>query len=93
MLLSAACLLAGCAYPVTRTDQGAAAGMFFFPGASADARVVIDGNDAGPASQYDGTKQYLSVEPGTHQIALSSGGQMVLNKKYYVGSGSRVAVK
>jgi hypothetical protein len=93
MLLGAACFLAGCAYPVTKTEQGAAAGMLFFPGASADARVVVDGADAGPAGQYDGTKQYLSVEPGTHQIALSSGGQTILNKKYYVGSGSRVAVK
>lgn len=93
MLISAACLLASCAYPVQRTEQGAAAGLLFFPGAAADARVLVDGTDAGAASQYDGTKQYLSVAPGTHQIAISSGGRMVSDKKYYVGSGSRVAVQ
>ena len=87
------CILAGCAYPIAKTEQGAAAGLVFFPGASADARVSIDGVDAGSASQYDGAKQYLSVPPGTHQIALSAGGQVVLDKKYYVGSGSRVAVQ
>jgi len=86
-------LLSACAYPVQRTEQGAAAGLLFFPGASPDARVLVDGSDAGAASQYDGTKQYLSVPPGTHQIAVSSGGRVVLDKKYYVGSGSRVAVQ
>lgn len=93
MIAGAACLLSACAYPVQRTEQGAAAGLLFFPGASADARVLVDGSDAGAASQYDGTKQYLSVPPGTHQIAVSSGGRVVLDKKYYVGSGSRVAVQ
>jgi hypothetical protein len=93
MIAGAIYLLAGCAYPVQRTEQGAAAGLLFFPGAGTDARVLIDGADAGAASQYDGTKQYLSVAPGTHQIAVSSGGRVVLDKKYYVGSGSRVAVQ
>jgi hypothetical protein len=93
MITAAAWLLASCAYPVERTEQGAAAGLLFFPGASSDARVLVDGADAGAAVQYDGTKQYLSVAPGTHQIAVSSGGRVVLDKKYYVGSGSRVAVQ
>jgi hypothetical protein len=93
VMLGVACLVAGCAYPVARTEQGASPGQVFFPGASADARVSIDGADAGPASQYDGIKQSLSVKPGTHQIAVSSGGQIVLNKKYYVDAGARVAVQ
>jgi hypothetical protein len=93
MIAGASCLLVGCAYPVQQTEQGAPAGLLFFPGAAADARVLIDGTDAGAASQYDGTRQYLSVAPGTHQVAVSSGGRMVLNKKYYVGSGSRVAIQ
>jgi len=93
IIAGASCLLIGCAYPVQRTEQGAAAGLLFFPGASTDARVLVDGSDAGAASQYDGTKQYLSVPPGTHQIAVSSGGRVILDKKYYVGSGSRVAVQ
>lgn len=93
MITGAACLLASCAYPIQHTEQGAAAGLLFFPAAAADARVLVDGTDAGAASQYDGTKQYLSVAPGTHQIAISSGGRVVSDKKYYVGSGSRVAVQ
>lgn len=93
MIAGVACQLASCAYPVQRTEQGAAAGLLYFPGASTDARVLVDGSDAGPASQYDGTKQYLSVPPGTHQIAVNSGGRVVLDKKYYVGSGSKVAVQ
>jgi hypothetical protein len=92
-ILVLACLAAGCVYPVARTEQGAAPGQVFFPGAAADARVSIDGADAGPASQYDGTKQYLSVNPGTHQIAVSSGGRVVLDKKYYVDAGAKVAVQ
>ena len=93
IIAGASCLLIGCAYPVQQTEQGAAAGLLFFPGVATDTRVLVDGTDAGAASQYDGIKQYLSVLPGTHQIALSSGGHLVLDKKYYVGSGSRVAIQ
>ncbi len=93
LIAGATLLLASCAYPVQQTEQGAAVGLLFFPGASADARVLIDGADAGAASMYDGTKQYLSVAPGTHQIAISSGGRVVFDKKYYVGAGSRMAVQ
>lgn len=85
-------LLAGCAYPQSRTDQGTEAGYLYFPGAPADARVLVDGSDAGAAGAFDG-KQVLSVPQGTHRVELVAAGRSLLNKRYYVNAGARVAVQ
>lgn len=85
-------LLAGCAYPQSRTDQGAEAGYLYFPGAPVDARVIVDGSDAGAAGAFDG-KQVLSIPQGTHRVELVAAGRSILNKRYYVNSGARVAVQ
>ena len=85
-------LLAGCTYPSSRTDQGAEPGYLFFPNAPADARVIVDGSDAGAASTFTG-KQVLSVPQGTHRVELVAGGRSLLNKRYYVNAGARVAIQ
>ena len=92
VFLGAAVLLAGCAYPNSQTDQGTAAGQLYFPGAPADARVLVDGQDVGMAGSFDG-RQMLSVAPGTHRVVVSSGGGALIDKKYYVDAGAKVAVR
>jgi hypothetical protein len=91
--LSLMLVLSGCAYPSSHEEQGAAPGLLYFPGAQRDARVSIDGKDAGTVASFDGDKQALSVMPGTHRVIVSLDRQILLDKKYYVDAGARVAVQ
>jgi hypothetical protein len=92
LLLTTAVLLAGCTYPASQTEQGTAAGQIYFPGAPPDARILVDGREVGLAGSFDG-RQTLSVAPGTHRVVVNAGGNTLIDKKYYVDSGSKVAVK
>jgi hypothetical protein len=87
-----ALLLAGCAYPHSQTEQGTAAGQLYFPGAPAGTHVMVDGQDVGMASSFDG-RQTLSVSPGTHRVVVGSGANVFIDKKYYVDAGAKVAVR
>jgi hypothetical protein len=91
-LAAATLLLAGCTYPHSQTEQGTSAGQLYFPGAPAGAHVMVDGQDVGMASFFDG-QQTLSVAPGTHRVVVSSGPSIFIDKKYYVDSGAKVAVR
>jgi hypothetical protein len=85
-------VLSACASPHSSVDQGAANGLLTFPGAPADARVSLDGQDAGPANAYAGDHA-LSVKPGTHRVVVTTGGGTLLDKKYYVDAGAKVVVR
>jgi hypothetical protein len=92
ILTAATLLLAGCTYPHSQTEQGTAAGQLYFPGAPAGAHVLVDGQDVGMASSFDG-RQTLSVTPGTHRVVVGSGASAFIDKKYYIDSGAKVAVR
>jgi len=87
-----AIFLAGCAYPHSQTEQGTAAGQLYFPGAPTSAHVFVDGQDVGMAGSFDG-RQMLSVSPGTHRVVVGTVGNPLIDKKYYVDSGAKVAVR
>ena len=91
-IMGAALFLAGCTYPSSQTEQGTASGQLYFPGAPVGAHVFVDGQDVGIASSFDGN-QVLSVAPGTHRVVVSLGGSALIDKKYYVDAGAKVAVK
>jgi hypothetical protein len=92
VILVAALLLAGCAYPTSQTEQGTGPGLLYFPDLPPGAHVMIDGSDAGLASAYD-NRRPLSVSPGTHRVVVSNGGSPLIDKKYYVNAGTKVAVR
>lgn len=85
--------LGACAYPVSTTDQGAAASGLYFPGAPAGARVLVDGADAGETSLYDGRKLVLTLPAGQHRIVVQQGSTRLYDKPVYLGTGSRIAIK
>ena len=87
-----ALLLCGCAYPTATTQQGAAQGELYFPTAPAGATIMLDGKPAGLAASYDG-RVTLAVTPGTHRVAVTNGGSVVVDKVYVVESGAKVAVR
>ena len=84
--------LTACVYPTSRTDQGTPDGLLNFSAIPGDARITVDGQDAGVASAYQGANA-LSVRPGTHRIVVSRAGSTLLDKKYYVDAGANVAVR
>ena len=84
--------LGGCAYPNTQIEQGADKGLLIFSSVAADARVILDGQDAGSAASYQG-KNALAVRPGTHRVVLMRGTTTLLDKKYYVDAGAKVVVQ
>jgi hypothetical protein len=83
--------LAACQYPASRTEQGAAPGQIYFTGVPPTATVIIDGQNMGSAGSFD-VKHVLAIAPGAHRVALMADSGPVLDKKYYIGSGSTVEV-
>lgn len=90
--IAALAILAGCAYPNSKVEQGTAKGLLTFRGVPADARIVLDGQDIGTVSTYSGDNA-LSVSPGTHRVVITSSGAPLIDKKYYVGAGSNVVIQ
>jgi hypothetical protein len=92
VLSAASASLAACAYPRSTVEQGELPSGVYFSHASAEARVFIDGADAGLAATYDGRKAILPISPGRHQIAVRAGGSTLVDKPVYIGAGSRLEI-
>ena len=54
----------GCAMPVSQTSEVTENPAIAIQGASASAKLLVDGLDSGRAQAYDGTENTLSVLPG-----------------------------
>ena len=52
-----------------------------------DARVVVDGLEAGRLSDFLDGKGSLRVLSGTHSIQIVRGSEVILNERSYVGDG------
>lgn len=51
------------------------------------ARVLVDGLDMGTAGTYLDGKAALRIEPGTHQLRVTLGSQVLLDERFYAGEG------
>jgi hypothetical protein len=51
------------------------------------ARVIIDGLDMGALGAYLEGTAALRLVPGTHQLRVQQGTQVLLDEKFYVGDG------
>ena len=51
------------------------------------ARVLVDGLDMGAMGAYLDGSAALRIMPGTHQLRVVLGTQVLLDEKFYVGDG------
>lgn len=89
LIVLSAVLLQGCHYPdaakIEQKDSRPALGVV---GAPAGAVVFVDGLEMGAASRFDGKKNVLLVESGTHLVEVkSANGQMLYSETLFL-SGS-----
>jgi len=86
-LVLIAILLSACAMPSTAVRTTDTRPGLSFTGAPAGATVYVDGLLVGPAEEYDGKPGVLTVEPGTHQVAVKApDGSVLLERKVYLES-------
>lgn len=90
---AAGVLLAACAsYPVSETVQGGTSSAIYFESFPEDASVTVDGQYVGLAGQFDGAGQTLAVAPGTHVVQITHGGDVLHDRKVYVGRDSALKI-
>lgn len=82
-----ALLISACAYPSSLTVQGGKETALYFDHAPAEARVFVDGQDAGQAAQFDGKEAVLAVTSGRHLVKLQVGSAVIYEKDLYLGDG------
>lgn len=78
--------------PVSSVDQGGQASAIVFVGFPTDAEAKIDGVSVGNVSEFDGKSQSLGVTPGAHLVTVTTGGNVILERKIYVGRNSTLTV-
>lgn len=85
--------VASCAYPITTVEQGTESASLYFTGAPPNARVLIDGADAGEAAFFDGRRHVLAVSPGRHAVRVVLGDAELYANDIYAGAGARLEVR
>ncbi|WP_242394959.1 hypothetical protein [Anaeromyxobacter oryzisoli] len=92
-LLAAAVLaLAACAGPTTVVRTVDTRPAIAFSGAPWGTVLYVDGVAVGDPREYDGHPNVLRVEPGTHDLELRQGDQVVFDQRVFVESELKTVV-
>jgi hypothetical protein len=93
LLIISVLLTAGCAYPVSTTQQGGTDTTLTLSSAPAGARLLVDGADVGDAEQYTGGKFSVNVRPGKHRVAIVLNGETIYSSEVYAGAGANTEIE
>ena len=91
--LAAATLLSACSLPQTTVRSGSAQPGLIVSGAPDGSTLFVDGLQIGPATQYDGDPNVLTVLEGTHTVEIRKDGGVVFSGKTFVGAGETHTVQ
>jgi hypothetical protein len=89
-ILALATLAACVSYPTEKSGVADTRPQIAFrmvDGADPGARVLVDGLDMGSAGDFAEGRAALRILPGTHQLTVRSGGQIIVSEKFYVADG------
>lgn len=78
-------LVAGCSYPNSSVRTVDSRPALAVANASSTALLLIDGVQVGLASSYDGKKQTLQLDRGTHKVTVQDMGRVVFETTIYLG--------
>jgi hypothetical protein len=78
--------VAACAGPATTVRTVDTRPALAVAGAPSGSVLVVDGIAIGDASTYDGRPNVLRVEPGTHEVEIRTGQQIVFRERVFVES-------
>lgn len=84
--------LVACASPQGSVVQGGSESAIFFDSFPAEATVSLNGKRIGLVGDYDGVEQTLAVPAGTHTVQISNAGDIIYNKKVYVGREGAIKI-
>ena len=76
----------GCSMPSTSVRSVDSRPSIAIKGASAPAELVIDGINLGKAAVYGGDPKTVTIEPGTHRVAIIENGNVVYEQNIFVES-------
>jgi len=80
-------LLSGCAMPSQAARTLDTRPALALSGAPAGSQLLVDGVEAGAATDYDGRPRVLRLEPGTHDVAIrDASGRIVWQQKVFLES-------
>ena len=79
-------ILCSCSMPTTTVRTVDDRPSLAFKGAPEDAILYIDGLNMGPAGQYDGQSQVLTIEPGTHTVRVTVNNGVIYEQRIFVES-------
>jgi hypothetical protein len=85
LALAAALVLMGCAYPNTTVRTVESKPQLAIANASPSSMLLIDGVPVGLAAAYDGKKNTLQIDRGTHRIEVQDQGRTVFSQTVYLG--------
>ncbi len=75
-------------YPATNVAIADERPTIGFKGAPGGSQVFVDGIAMGAADQFDGSRETLMVEPGTHVVQVRHEGGVLLSERVYLGEGA-----
>jgi hypothetical protein len=85
-LITVICGVCGCSMPYTSVRTVDERPTLAFINAPNGAMLFIDGVNMGDPGQYDGDPNVLAVEPGTHNVRITSSDTVVYEQKIFVES-------
>ena len=88
--VAAACIPLGCNYPApARIESQDLRPTIAVRNAPRGSVLIVDGLEMGPARQYDGERQSLLVESGTHRIeVVARNGTVILSEEVFLGNST-----